>query len=74
MAGCLSPMRLTSNIKHQSFSEKGASPRLAQLLDAETRAEEAINRLQNVAKGAWEGGLEMLEWRAFVFDSLCRCG
>ncbi len=35
----------------QSYSEKGASPRLSALLNAEARAEAAINRLQNVAKG-----------------------
>lgn len=42
------PMRIYA----QSFSEKGANPRLTQLLDAEARAEAAIERIKNVAKGA----------------------
>jgi hypothetical protein len=36
----------------QAFSEKGASRKLADLLDAEARAEAAIRRIENVAKGA----------------------
>ncbi len=35
----------------QSFSEKGASKKLSELLKAEGELEEALNRLQLVAKG-----------------------
>ena len=49
-----------ARIYAQSFSEKGASPKLTQLLGAITTVEDCINRIERVAKGtyvgSWGGG------------------
>lgn len=52
-----------ARIYAQSFSEKGASPKLSQLLGAITTVEECINRIERVAKGAcvWDDGLAWVD-------------